>query len=147
MLWDLWNLISLTRDRTHKSGSESCWPIHFNLITLRLGCEVTLALKDPFLKSQSPKSWIKAFWSHKWMNIRGNTSSFLYILCYTFFLVSLDPLSAIWHPALYPFMVHLPPSQLASFNERPYQEIQGQERRNNRLPRLSLLCASTEATA
>ena len=78
---------------------------------------------------------------YKVANIGGNTSSFLYILCYTFFLVSPDPLSA-----LYPFMVHLPPSQLASFNERLYQEIQGQKRRNNRylLPRLSLLCASTE---
>lgn len=78
---------------------------------------------------------------YKVENIGDNTSSFLYVLCYTFFLVSPDPLSA-----LYPFMVHLPPSQLASFNERLYQEIQGQERRNNRylLPRLSLPCASTE---
>ena len=36
MLWDLWNLSSLTRDRTHISGSESCWLIHCNRITLRL---------------------------------------------------------------------------------------------------------------
>lgn len=62
-----------------KSGSESCWPIHFNLPSLRLRMWSNISLERSFLKSQSPKSWIKAFWPHKWMNIRVLFASFLYI--------------------------------------------------------------------